>query len=43
MSAAIPSDLVVFMRWIGLLEATSAAPRREMPKGEWFKDGEVPF
>lgn len=35
------ADLILFMRWLGLMEAP--APRREMPKGEWFKDKEVPF
>jgi hypothetical protein len=39
----MPTDLIIFMRWLGLLEAVAPAPKREMPKGEWFKDGEVPF
>jgi hypothetical protein len=39
----MPPDLVIFMRWIGLLEvAAHAAPRPHMG-GVWFKDGEVPF
>lgn len=35
------ADLILFMRWLGLLEAP--APRREMSKGEWFKDSDCPF
>ncbi len=39
----MPADLIIFMRWLGLLEAVAPAPKREAPKGEWFKGEEVPF
>jgi len=39
----MPADLITFMRWIGLLEVASPAPRREMGKGVWFKGDDCPF
>jgi hypothetical protein len=39
----MPADLIMFMKWIGLLEtAVQPAPRPHMG-GIWFDDGEVPF
>jgi hypothetical protein len=39
----MPADLVMFMRWIGLLEvAAQPKPAPDM-RGVWYDDGEVPF
>jgi hypothetical protein len=37
----MPPELVVFMRWIGLLEV--AAQPAPCVKGKWYRDGDVPF
>lgn len=39
----MPADLVIFMRWIGLLEVAAQPAPSPCMKGIWFKDGEVPF
>jgi hypothetical protein len=35
----MPPDLVIFMKWIGLLETAAPISLR----GVWYRDGEVPF
>lgn len=39
----MPADLVVFMRWIGLLEVAAQPIPVIDRRGVWYRDGEVPF
>lgn len=39
----MPADLVVFMRWIGLLEVAAQPQPAPCVKGKWYRDGDVPF
>jgi len=36
-------DLVMFMRWIGLLEVAAQPKPAPDLRGVWYADGEVPF
>jgi hypothetical protein len=39
----MPVDLVVFMRWIGLLEVAAQPHPAPSVRGVWYRDGDVPF
>jgi hypothetical protein len=39
----MPVDLVVFMRWIGLLETVAQPQPVPTTNGVWYRDGDVPF
>lgn len=39
----MPPDLVIFMRWIGLLEVAAQPKPAPCVKGQWYRDGDVPF
>jgi hypothetical protein len=39
----MPPDLVIFMKWIGLLEVAAQTAPAPFARGAWYRDGDVPF